>query len=252
MQDDNRIVADHVDYKLACIGFTAGPVSGDAAHFSENEVEALAAVEHGRWAAGRYLEGWSYAGSRNDTKDLHPSLVSYADLPETEKQKDRAVVTIIPRLLGMVSQSLRREFRGGVLIESKGMTASVAEDIAERYAQWQARSPGHHLLAALALEDASHIALAEALSARRIALEIVQHEPVFLAFKTPSDLDLARRAAATLRQAHRVAIAQEPASDHIRKHANELVIVRDCSERVPELRAALFDSEEMIHAGWLA
>ncbi len=51
--------------------------------------ERLAENAHDLWAAQRLAEGWSYGRQRDDAKKLHPCLVPYAELPESEKEYDR-------------------------------------------------------------------------------------------------------------------------------------------------------------------
>lgn len=54
--------------------------------------EKLSMNVHDTWAAGRFKDGWSYGPERNDEKKEHPSLVPYEELPESEKEYDRATV----------------------------------------------------------------------------------------------------------------------------------------------------------------
>jgi hypothetical protein len=51
--------------------------------------ERLAENTHDVWARQRLAEGWRYGPQRDDAKKTHPSLVSYKDLPESEKEYDR-------------------------------------------------------------------------------------------------------------------------------------------------------------------
>ena len=51
--------------------------------------EHIAANVHEVWAASRIAEGWQYGETRNDAQKLHPCLVPYNELPETEKNYDR-------------------------------------------------------------------------------------------------------------------------------------------------------------------
>ncbi len=51
--------------------------------------ELLARNTHEVWAQGRIAEGWKYGPERNDSLRLHPGLVSYEELPESEKEYDR-------------------------------------------------------------------------------------------------------------------------------------------------------------------
>lgn len=59
-------------------------------------IEALAENIHDQWARGRIREGWRYGAERNDQEKLHPCLVPYNELPESEKEYDRvtAVTTL--------------------------------------------------------------------------------------------------------------------------------------------------------------
>ena len=59
-------------------------------------VEAMAKNVHDVWAQTRIEQGWSYGSTRDDEKKLHPCLVSYEDLPESEKEYDRntAITTL--------------------------------------------------------------------------------------------------------------------------------------------------------------
>jgi hypothetical protein len=51
--------------------------------------ELLAKNAHDIWARQRVAEGWRYGPQRNDVKKEHPDLVSYEELPESEKEYDR-------------------------------------------------------------------------------------------------------------------------------------------------------------------
>lgn len=52
-------------------------------------LERLAENAHDVWAVGRLREGWKYGPQREDQAKLHPCLVPYQDLPESEKEYDR-------------------------------------------------------------------------------------------------------------------------------------------------------------------
>lgn len=52
--------------------------------------EQLAENAHDVWAAQRIAQGWTYGAKRDDARKQHPCLVHYADLPESEKEYDRA------------------------------------------------------------------------------------------------------------------------------------------------------------------
>ena len=52
-------------------------------------IEEMAKNVHENWAELRLAQGWKYGTERNDEAKLHPCLVSYEDLPESEKEYDR-------------------------------------------------------------------------------------------------------------------------------------------------------------------
>lgn len=51
--------------------------------------EYLAENTHDIWAAQRMADGWTYGPARDDARKLHPCLVPYSELPESEKDYDR-------------------------------------------------------------------------------------------------------------------------------------------------------------------
>jgi ryanodine receptor 2 len=67
--------------------------------------ERLAENTHDMWAAQRIAEGWSYGPERDDRKKLHPCLVPYDQLPESEKEYDR--ITSLGTLKAILSLGYR-------------------------------------------------------------------------------------------------------------------------------------------------
>jgi hypothetical protein len=55
-------------------------------------LERLAENAHNLWAAQRLKDGWRPGPRRDDAAKIHPCLVPYADLPESEKEYDRIAV----------------------------------------------------------------------------------------------------------------------------------------------------------------
>jgi hypothetical protein len=53
--------------------------------------EHLAKNTHEIWAKLRLEQGWSHGPTRNDAEKKHPCLISYEDLPESEKVYDREI-----------------------------------------------------------------------------------------------------------------------------------------------------------------
>ncbi len=53
-------------------------------------IEEMAKNVHEVWAQNRLNDGWSYGAVRDDANKHHPCLVPYEELPENEKEYDRA------------------------------------------------------------------------------------------------------------------------------------------------------------------
>jgi hypothetical protein len=96
----NRYQADHLWAKLAvtdCHAIAEEMVEAFA--FTPLEVERLALIEHQRWAADRYLDGWSQAPVRDNARKQHPQLIPYSELSGPMKDLDRFAVRGVPTLL---------------------------------------------------------------------------------------------------------------------------------------------------------
>ena len=107
----NVAQARDITRKLARVGCTVEPLSGRRTRpveFTEAEVEELSINEHGRWSRQRRQAGWRYGPVRDNAAKLHPCLVSWARLPESEREKDRDVVRRIPGLLAEVGLRILR------------------------------------------------------------------------------------------------------------------------------------------------
>ena len=90
-KEKNRRFADHVGVKLSaaqCIAVPAALVDPDDPGFAfgPEEVERLAEMEHERWSEDHRLDGYRYAPVRDDGRKLHPSLVSWDELDDQERE----------------------------------------------------------------------------------------------------------------------------------------------------------------------
>jgi ppGpp synthetase/RelA/SpoT-type nucleotidyltranferase len=61
-------------------------------NFSAAEQEKLAKTEHGRWNAERVMTGWFYYPKRDNEKLLHPLIIAWDELTESEKYFDKSVI----------------------------------------------------------------------------------------------------------------------------------------------------------------
>lgn len=70
--------------------------------------ELLAANTHDIWARQRIAQGWSYGEKRDDGKKTSPCLVPYEELPEGEKEYDRATAMETLRLIVKLGYTIVR------------------------------------------------------------------------------------------------------------------------------------------------
>ena len=62
-------------------------------------IATLAENAHEVWASARSSEGWRYGSQRDEERKLHPSLVHYAQLPESEREYDQILVCEVLKVL---------------------------------------------------------------------------------------------------------------------------------------------------------
>lgn len=110
-KESNRKQADDIINKLHAVHCTIRPMytwDEPLFIFHPDEVERLSVLEHVRWMRERTQKGWIYGKERDDAGKVHPSLVPWDQLPESEKDKDRNAVLVIPLLLQMVDLTIER------------------------------------------------------------------------------------------------------------------------------------------------
>ena len=71
--------------------------------------ELLARNVHDVWAESRLKQGWTYGPMRDDVPKKHPRLVPYNELPEQEKEYDRATAVNTIKLLVKSGFTITRE-----------------------------------------------------------------------------------------------------------------------------------------------
>lgn len=65
----------------------------------QDVVELIAADVHETWAQQRKLEGWRFGTVLDAGEKTHPRMVPYDQLPESERDVDRATVLKTIRML---------------------------------------------------------------------------------------------------------------------------------------------------------
>ena len=108
----NRHAAAHIDVKLRignCIAYGLDAAPAEVPFPPNGEMlEALAQLEHRRWMADKHLAGYSYGEKRDEDRMLHPDLIPWDELSESDKEKDRDNILQIPGLLKLQHQKICR------------------------------------------------------------------------------------------------------------------------------------------------
>ncbi|GGM37023.1 hypothetical protein GCM10007977_043080 [Dactylosporangium sucinum] len=92
-KEANREQARDIGKKLTSVGCTVAPRSGTGVDLGADPLfEELAKDEHKRWMDERIAQKWTWGPKRDNDAKHHPSLVDWDELPEAEKDKDRAAV----------------------------------------------------------------------------------------------------------------------------------------------------------------
>ncbi len=71
--------------------------------------ELIAKNAHEVWAEGRTREGWTYGEQRDDAQKLHPCLIPYEELSESEKEYDRNTSMETLKLIISLGYTIKKE-----------------------------------------------------------------------------------------------------------------------------------------------
>jgi len=185
-RDDNRNVADQMDYKLASAFMLSEPGQGEGAVFTPAEHEALARIAHARWWASKALSGWRYGAARDDRAQLHPDMQPYDRLSEPVKQKDRDEVASLCEMARLAGEIIKRERRVAV----PHLLDAAALDALEN--NLRVTLEGQAPVAVLPLVDTAMVDTAASLLADGIRIEAVLGRPAD--YTLPGLADVLRRA----------------------------------------------------------
>jgi serine phosphatase RsbU (regulator of sigma subunit) len=99
----NKDNSYHIPTKLLSIGYKIRHIQKGfkaiTLHLNADEIETMAKVEHIRWSWDKRLNGWIYGNVKDNQNKIHPGLIPFEELAESEKEKDRELVRLIPALL---------------------------------------------------------------------------------------------------------------------------------------------------------
>ncbi|MGO4375184.1 RyR domain-containing protein [Paenibacillus sp. 2TAB19] len=86
------------------MGYNPKPIDTSGVELGDDILELtekLAENTHDEWALQRMSDGWTLGAQRDDVNKLHPSLIPYADLTESEKEYDR--ITALKTLKALIA-----------------------------------------------------------------------------------------------------------------------------------------------------
>lgn len=72
-------------------------------------MERIAENVHEHWSAGRIREGGVYGPQRDDGKKTHPCLVTYDQLPDSEKEYDRTTAAETLKLILALGYTIEKK-----------------------------------------------------------------------------------------------------------------------------------------------
>jgi hypothetical protein len=93
-----------VRYEAVALGSAITPVT-----FSPEEIETMARMEHEGWHEERAAEGFRLGPTKSLERHRHPAFVPWQQLPEHEREKNRAIVQAVPELLASLGLGLRHQ-----------------------------------------------------------------------------------------------------------------------------------------------
>ena len=99
------IISDGEEYEPHPIDLSDVEISDDLIELRE----AIAENAHEVWAYNRKQEGWTFGPERDDAKKLHPDMIAYNKLPESEKLYDREMAMNTIKLLKKLGWKLTKE-----------------------------------------------------------------------------------------------------------------------------------------------
>ncbi len=98
-------------FEVVSVGNPANVVVFDEKGFTDEDIETMAEMEHGRWNVERLRDGWRFGKPRDDKAKIHDCLVPWSILSDGEdgvKRYDRDSVRRFPAILAKAGLEVRR------------------------------------------------------------------------------------------------------------------------------------------------
>ena len=113
LKRQNRASVRDIPQKLQRIGHVMIPARSHDAPFDfpGERLEELAEHEHRRYVEAKLAEGWALGPEKSDEKKTNPTLVPWEELSDEEREKDRAQVRGIPRVIARAGYTVVRSSR---------------------------------------------------------------------------------------------------------------------------------------------
>lgn len=92
--------------------YTPKPIDTSDVILSDDILELCELISentHEVWSENRINDGWRYGEARDDEKKLHPCLIPYNELPESEKEYDRSTSLQTLKLITKLGYKIVKE-----------------------------------------------------------------------------------------------------------------------------------------------
>jgi RyR domain len=111
LKESSRQHADDIPAKLARIGcrLAAARSPNAVRELTADEIELLARLEHERWCTERRAAGWQLGAATGGPEPRSPWLVRWRDLPEDQREMDRALMRALPKTVADAGFAIVRQ-----------------------------------------------------------------------------------------------------------------------------------------------
>lgn len=101
LKEASRATVRDIPRKLDMLGYRIASSKDQEglSKFSEMDLDRLVQLEHLRWMKHKLESGWTYGPKTDPGRKVHASLVGWEELSEEERQKDREMISSIPKIL---------------------------------------------------------------------------------------------------------------------------------------------------------
>ena len=107
-KEQNRDTVRNIQEKLAVSGYIMAPARSNEPPFAfpGDFMCELAIMEHDRWMALKFTQGWQPGSETNKALKIHVDLVPWDELPESAQAKDLDFVLAIPGILAQAGYTV--------------------------------------------------------------------------------------------------------------------------------------------------